>query len=182
MMGRKSVFIALGLIAFVVVCRLVPHLANFSPMVCLSLFLGRHLDKRLAAATIVFSMLVTDILLGMIYGYPLFGNWMWFTYSALLAILVLGLVTAKFSIKLHVSVIALLASTLGFWVWTNFGVWLLSSTYTHNFVGLAACYVAAIPFLQTSLMGMCVWGSVYFVIQAVLRSNICQTQSQSYGV
>lgn len=179
-MDRKSVLISLSLIAFVAVCRLVPHLANFSPMVCLSLFLGRHLNKRLATVTIVLSMLLTDILLGVIYGYPLFGNWMWFTYSALLAILVLGVVIAKRSSAVTVSVVTLLASTLGFWIWTNFGVWLFSPSYSSNLSGLVTCYVVAIPFLQTSLIGMCIWGGIYFVTRAVLRSSIFQIRSQSY--
>lgn len=179
-MCRKSIIVSASLIVFVLVCRLVPHLANFSPMVCVSLFIGCYLNKRMALVTIVGSMLASDLLLGLFYHDPFFGSWMWFTYSALLAVWGLGLLTARYSTAASISVITLLTSTLGFWVWTNFGVWLTSGMYSANMVGLMDCYVAAIPFLQTSLIGMCIWGGLYLTISSILRVNISQPQSQSY--
>lgn len=42
---------------------------------------------------------------------------------------------------------------LFFFVWTNFGVWLLFGMYPKTLVGLYSCYVMAIPFLKNQLVG-----------------------------
>lgn len=44
------------------------------------------------------------------------------------------------------------ASSFFFYVVTNFGVW-LEGWYPQNFQGLVECYVAAIPFYRTMLIG-----------------------------
>ena len=45
---------------------------------------------------------------------------------------------------------AAVASSVLFFLLTNFSVWLGSSVYPQTFAGLAACYVAAIPFFQNT--------------------------------
>jgi hypothetical protein len=46
-----------------------------------------------------------------------------------------------------------LAGSLVFFVVSNFGVWLFQSMYPKSLEGLAACYIAAIPFFRNSLLG-----------------------------
>ena len=52
---------------------------------------------------------------------------------------------------------SILFSALGasaiFFIVSNFGVWLSSPLYAKSWEGLIACYVAAIPFLQNTLLG-----------------------------
>src|SRR3569623_126313 len=43
---------------------------------------------------------------------------------------------------------AALASSVLFFVITNFGMWLFSGFYPRTLAGLEACYVAAVPFFQ----------------------------------
>jgi hypothetical protein len=48
---------------------------------------------------------------------------------------------------------AAFASSILFFVLTNFGMWLFSGLYPLTLEGLVACYVAAIPFFQNTVAG-----------------------------
>lgn len=45
-----------------------------------------------------------------------------------------------------------LAGALFFYVYTNFGVWLISNMYVHSWEGLLKCYVMALPFFRIHLI------------------------------
>jgi hypothetical protein len=51
----------------------------------------------------------------------------------------------------RISVWSVLASSVLFFLLTNFGVWVLG--YPKTWEGLVACYTAAIPFFRASLIG-----------------------------
>ena len=57
---------------------------------------------------------------------------------------------------------AALASSVLFFVLTNFGMWLFSGIYPRTSAGLAACYVAAIPFFQNSVAGDLFYAALLF--------------------
>ena len=50
-----------------------------------------------------------------------------------------------------------LASSLVFYLATNFATWLLTNLYPHTAEGLLACYVAALPFFRWMPVGDVVW-------------------------
>ena len=56
----------------------------------------------------------------------------------------------------------LLGSTVGFWLWTNFGAWLWNPVYAANFQGLFNCYIAGLPFLRNACIGNLIWMVVIF--------------------
>ena len=137
-------------VAMILVSRCVPHLANFSPVITLGLFAGVVFNRRLGIAVVVVALLASDVLLSHLYHYPVLGGWTLFVYSGLIATVLLGSQlrsTNRFSQYFLMT----LGSGVGFWVWTNLASWW--SLYTHNIVGLTECYVAALPFLQRSLIG-----------------------------
>ena len=59
-------------------------------------------------------------------------------------------------------------ASFGFWIWTNFGVWLTSHLYPKSFAGLIACYTLALPFLRNALLGDLIWGVLIFGIFYIL--------------
>ncbi|MCX6136221.1 MAG: hypothetical protein NTV54_01825 [Ignavibacteriales bacterium] len=59
---------------------------------------------------------------------------------------------------------ATLASSILFFVVTNFGVWAGGTMYVHSWAGLMECYVAAIPFFRNSIAGDVVFVAVMFGI------------------
>ena len=63
-------------------------------------------------------------------------------------------------------------SSLLFFVLTNFGVWLVNGYYPHTVAGLAACYVAAIPFFQNSIAGDLFYTALLFGGFALLQRGV----------
>ena len=57
---------------------------------------------------------------------------------------------------------AAVASSMVFFVITNFGVWALGSLYPKTIAGLVMCYAAAIPFFQNTLLGDALYTAVLF--------------------
>jgi hypothetical protein len=52
--------------------------------------------------------------------------------------------------------------TVAFFLGTNLAVWLFSPLYERTVAGLAACYVAAIPFARNTLSSDLIWSAVFF--------------------
>jgi hypothetical protein len=55
-----------------------------------------------------------------------------------------------------------LGSSLFFFTSTNFAVWVSSGMYAHDLDGLIRCYVAALPFLQNTVVGDMFWTALLF--------------------
>ena len=142
-----------------IVTRIIPHIPNFSPEIVFALYLGIQFNKIRATIFILAMAIISDVIIGLSSGYPIFGTWIMFTYSALI---VSGLLGTKRWIRQSKAGFLLsgLLLTVGFWVWTNFGVWLLSGMYPHTGIGFIACYTLALPFLNTALAGSLVWAIV----------------------
>lgn len=141
-----------------VLARLIPHPANFTPITNLCMFSGSKLPKYIALPAMLLLLAISDALLAHIYGYPIFSSWSIFTYSGFAAMVLISTkLKANPSIKRLLTY--LLSFSLGFWLWTNFGVW-LTGYYPHTFAGLISCYTLALPFLRNALLGNLVWMAV----------------------
>ncbi|MGC1824356.1 MAG: DUF6580 family putative transport protein, partial [Pseudolabrys sp.] len=57
---------------------------------------------------------------------------------------------------------AMVSCSLIFFVTTNFAVWAFSGIYPRTFEGLTQCYIAALPFLDKSVLGDLFWTAVLF--------------------
>lgn len=165
----KSIVSALLVILFVCSCRLLPHLANFSPLIFLSLFMTRFFSKPLSYLLLIGVMCISDLLLSIHSQYFAFGSWTWFTYSGLLGIAYAGSKVDNLDERFSLSALLILGSSLGFWIWTNFGVWLFSGLYSLNSLGFIRCYIEAVPFLQHSVMSAYMWFIVFFLYQQIRR-------------
>jgi hypothetical protein len=135
--------------------RLVPHPPNFSPIDAMALFSGAYLGRRgLAFAAPLGALLLSDLLLG-------FYSGMQFQYLSVALIVLLGWFALSRVSVLRLGIAAVASSMLFFTV-SNFGVWLASGMYPHTVGGLAACYVAAVPFFQNTLAGDLFYASLLF--------------------
>lgn len=151
----------IGMIAAAVGVRLVIHFFpgiipyHFTPVEAMALFGGAlFLDRRLAYLVPLGAMLISDLIIGLHMLLPL-------VYVCIAATVLLGGLLRNKITPLRVG-IAAIASTTGFFVVTNFAVWALGTMYPHNLAGLIACYVAAIPFYQSQLLGSMLWSVVLF--------------------
>lgn len=164
--------VLLALIGFAVGYRLIVHFVpgllpwNFTPVEAMALFGGAYFaDRRLAILTPLAAMAVADVVIALSLPAAQVRDW------AAMAPIIYGCIAltafAGFALRgrarpLNV-VIAASASATGFFLVTNFFVWLSSGMYAASLSGLAACYVAALPFYQYgSLPGTLLWSAMLF--------------------
>jgi hypothetical protein len=143
--------------------RLLPLPPNMAPTTAQALFGGVQFSRARAFALTFLTIVISDILLAAAHGHPVFGLWTLFTYSGFAVIVCAGM-WLRVAPTAGRTLGMLLGSSLFFWTWTNFGVWLMNDgiTYSRNLQGLLACFVAAIPFLGNALVADLAWGLLFF--------------------
>jgi hypothetical protein len=178
--NKKIFFFCVGIS---ILSRLIPHPPGMTPLTNLCLFSGYKLPRNLAFLSITLTLIITDIGLSLLKGYPMFGSWQLFTYTGALAMALFGSkLPKKNPLRLNL-LIYVLGSSLGFWLWTNLGVWLLGSLYPLTLQGFFSCYIAALPFLQTSLIGDSIWylaifGFLNFIYTKFLQAKVAEWQTR----
>ena len=135
--------------------RLITHPPNLTSISAIALFGGAYFsDKRLAFFVPLAALLLSDLIFG-------FYNYMEVVYLSFALIVCIGLWLQKRRSAIHIAGAALASSVL-FFLLTNFGVWALESLYPKTIEGLIACYVAAIPFFQNTIQGDLFFTAVLF--------------------
>jgi hypothetical protein len=155
-LSHMELALAMGLVGLDVVARVTPHAPNFTPVAASALFAGAVLRSRaLALAVPVAAMLASDAVLG---GYD------WRVMGVVYAALALPALLGRWGRARDAIMLAplALASSLIFFVTTNFAVWAFSSMYTPDLAGLIHCYVSALPFLQNTVIGDIFWTALLF--------------------
>jgi hypothetical protein len=74
----------------------------------------------------------------------------------------LGSVALSNKISVRRIVGSSLLISISFFVASNFGVWFAWHMYPKTLSGLAACYVAALPFFRNSVEAELLWSSLLF--------------------
>jgi len=152
--------------------RLIPHPPNFTPIGAMALFSGAYLGRKgLAFVAPLAAMLLSDAILGFHSGMP-------FVYASVALIVLIGSLVAS-RITAMTVVGAALASSVLFFIVTNFGTWLVSGMYPLTGAGLAACYVAAIPFFQNTAVGDLFYCAVLFGGFALLERAVPRLRPQA---
>ena len=154
--------IVLLIVIFGVICRLIPHPPNFSPVTAIALFSGLNFsDKRIAFSIPLIVLFLSDLIIGI-------SVINLFVYTGFLTIVFLG--TKIKSIKFG----NIILSSFIFFLISNFGVWIIG--YPKNIEGLILCYTMAIPFFGYSIAGDLFFGYLFkfsFVkITSILPSRI----------
>ena len=160
----KSLLFFVGLL---ILSRLIPHPPNFTPLLAGAVFLPFLLkDKTLIVALPLVCLFISDLIIG-------FHNVMLWTYGAFF---IIGITVINFS-KLNLkSLLGLsLAGPTFFYLITNFGVWLSSSSYAKDVYGLLECYVLALPFYGNSLFSTLLFSLLFLATRnLLLRKNSSQ--------
>jgi len=125
--------------------RLIPHPWNFTPVLATGIFAGFYFKQfYLSLFIVILSMFIGDLFLG-------FHSLMFFTYVALAIAVLIGLRVKHF--KFTEILYSGLASSVCFFIITNFGAWLThGEMYAKSFSGLMQSYIMAIPFFQNTLI------------------------------
>jgi hypothetical protein len=144
--------------------RLLPHPPNFAPITALALFGGAcFADRRLAFAVPLVALALSDLALGIFWSWSFVDRnaHLEVQYLCFVAIIGLGFLLQDRRSVSSVAAVTLASSVL-FFVVTNFAVWALQALYPKTLQGLIACYVAAIPFFRTSVLADLFFAGVLF--------------------
>ena len=172
-----------GLIALAALSRLLPHPPNFSPVEAIALFGGAYFASRQWALVVpLLAMLLSDLALGAIHGasYASYfgGLSFWSVYACIALSTAMG-----FGLRGKVGGVRLLGYSLAgsvlFFVVTNGAAWLGSPIYPQTTTGLAAAYVAGIPFFKWTVLGTLAYAALLFGGFALLRSRVPALRAQT---
>jgi len=138
-------------------------------MMATGLFAGTYARKTSVGIFATMSALaLSDAVMGFYSGF-------WYVYGAMLIPVLLGRAIRNRS-GVGPIVATALASSLSFFLITNFMVWATSRLYPRTVAGLAASYVAGIPFYQNQLLGDAFYTLAMFGGYALLRRFMQPTQ------
>jgi len=139
--------------------RVIPHMANFSPLGAIALFGAAHFQQRWQALLIpIAATWLSDLFINNVIYAQYYPTFTWFysgfywQYGSYALIALLGMFSLQKITWTRILLSALGSSAIFFLV-TNFSCWLGSSTYAQNFGGLMTCYAAGVPFLKGTLLG-----------------------------
>lgn len=139
----------------------------FTSVAASLLFFGARSSRRQLWIPLALLIAADVVLTRLVYAYPLSADhlvtWAWYA-----AVLLLGGTLKKTSGALRVGGAALAAS-LSFFLLSNFAVWMVWEMYPKTLAGLAACYVAALPFFRHSLAGDLFFTVVFFGLGAIVE-------------
>lgn len=164
-------WLVVALVIVGAVARLAPHPWNVSPLIAIALFGGTYLPKRWSIALPVLVLAITD-------GILLWHSTVPFTWGAAALAALLG-----WWVRARPDVRRIAAASVGgsalFFVISNFGVWATQQLYAKTAEGLWQCYLAAIPFFRTSLIGDLAFSAIFFGgYQLASRARSAQPAAQ----
>ena len=172
-----------GLIVLAALTRLLPHPPNFSPVEAIALFGGAYFAARGWALVVpLVAMFISDLALGLVNGGIYFDYFASAGFLLVYACIALSTVLG-FGLRGRVGGARVLGYSLVgsvlFFLVTNFGAWLGSPAYPQNAAGLAAAYVAGIPFFQWTVLGTLSYAALLFGGFALLRRQVPALRAQT---
>ncbi len=178
---KARTVVLVGMVLFVALARLVPHPPNFTPVAAMALFGAAHFRSRWAAFLVpLTAMLVSDLALEIATRLGVYSGWMaqsrgfhegmWVVYGTVALIAALGLFLRRWKSVWAVAGCVLASSVLFFLV-TNFAWWANYDLYPHTLEGLVLSYTAALPFFHWTLLGDAFFATVLFGGFALVESR-----------
>ncbi len=162
--------LALGMILLAAALRIAPHPWNFTPVGAMALFSGALIrDRRLAFVFPLLTLFIGDIFIG-------FHKLIPIVYASFLLSVLIGRLLQNRRTILRIGAATLLGSAQFFLV-TNFAVWWLLNSYPKSASGLAACYLAGIPFFWNTLAGDAFYSALLFGVYALAEHFIPALQA-----
>ena len=154
-MSNTRLAVVVGMILAAAAARLLPHPPNFTPIAAIALFGGAQFGNRgLGFIVPLAAMFLGDLLIG-------FHALMPFVYGSFALTVCLGMWLRQ-NQTIARTVLAALAGSILFFAITNFAVWAKLGSYPATGAGLMACYVAAIPYFQNTVLGDLFYTAVLF--------------------
>lgn len=131
--------------------RLIPHPPNFTPILAAAIFAPYIINDRwMAMAVPLMAMFIGDVFIG-------FHSYMLWVYGAIAMSTAISQWTMHLGKKYVSLAVMTVASSVLFYIVTNFAVWIMWDYYPNTLEGLIMCYTMAIPFFQNTILSTVVF-------------------------
>jgi Family of unknown function (DUF6580) len=157
---------------FAFLFRFIPyHPLGFTPVVASLLFFGARGSRRQLWIPLVLMTASDVILTKFVYAYPFtWDHYVTFAWYA--AILWLGTHLRENAKPLRI-VVAALASSVSFFLLSNFAVWASwTDLYPRTLAGLMTCYVVGLPFFKRAVAGDLLFTAAMFATPLILLQMV----------
>jgi len=147
------------------IARLIPHPWNFTPIGAVGLFVGANCRPQTAWTVPIAALLISDAFLGFYHPVMMGAVYLGFVLSPLI-----GRATLRRRRSLPRFGVAVFSAATVFYLISNFGVWLVG--YPHTIDGLVECYVRAIPYYGSSLLGNSIYTAILFGVHELVTRHL----------
>ncbi len=168
-MDNKNFGLAAIFIVAASIFRLLPHPPNATPVAAMALVGGIYISRKYLAILLpILALFIGDLILNNTInrpffegtGFIVFDEYMITNYLAFIVTVGIGFLLVQ-KTSFQKILFGTLFSSIGFFVITNLGTWMTSVIYPKNFVGLSACFTAAIPFFRNTLLSNAIFISLF---------------------
>lgn len=146
--------LALIIISFGILSRVIVHTPNFTPVLSLAFLAGMYLKGRQAVLVPLALMVISDFFIGF------YGREMFLVWGSIILISILGIWLKERKSLVNVLSGSIISAVI-FFIVTNFGSWL--ALYPHTIDGLRQCYILAIPFFRSTFVSTMAYSVVFYV-------------------
>ena len=160
---RNTLKIFVSILFILSLSRFVPHPPNFTSLIALSFYIPIFFGARYILF-LVFAFAITDLIIG-------FHSFMLFTWGS---VALIGLLSKYFKISIYSRISGSLLGACLFFIFTNFGFWLMGS-YGYSISGLITCYILAIPFFAYTLISTFIFAVVFEFFYKVKKNLFSKT-------
>lgn len=151
-----KMLLAYAVVLLVIAWRIFVEIPNFTPVMALAFFGGAYFGRKHIALILPFAaMFISDLIIG-------YHSTLIYVYLAFALAVGIGLWTRN-RVNTWTVLGGALASSVLFYLITNFGVWLSGMVgYPMNFNGLLMSYTQAIPFFRTEVIATLSFSALFF--------------------
>lgn len=173
---RPRTLVIAGIVFVAAALRIAPHPMNFAPVGALALFGGAYFSsKRAAFAIPLLSLIAGDVFIG-------FHRLIPYVYASFLVSVAIGLWLRRKRSLPRIGT-ATLAGAIQFFLVTNFAVWFTSTgSYAKTAGGLAACFIAGIPYFWNTLASDAIYAGLLFGGMALAERRFPSLRETSLGI
>lgn len=160
-------FVVLAVASRFLILRIQPHPWDFTPVTAALLFFGAYRSRRELWFPVALMAASDVVLTKVVYAYPFtwdhYVTWAWYA-----AAVYLGTKLQENSKPWWILGSAL-ASSVAFFLMSNFAVWAAFYMYPKTFAGLMTSYAMGLPFFRHRVIGDLLFTSVLFAVPVVLK-------------
>ena len=145
-----------------IIMRVIPHPWNVTPIGAMFLFSGATFTRKVDSLLVPLgALMISDYaVIHILYG----GRFPWFSPYTWIGFLLVGVIgwILRNRISYTSVIVGSLAGSVVFFLVSNFGVWMGGKLYPMTSAGLAACYIAGLPFFRNTVIGDLVYAGLMF--------------------